>query len=179
MLGDGDGCYGGAMAEACSTVGCVSNEDAHDSGTDDTLAAKYGDRGVPSEFKSLAKSHIVKTASLVKSADDFKVALINGYPGFVCSDYGFTMERNSEGLCHPKGSWAHCMGVVGYWASKGWFCILQSWGKNTPSGPTSNGQPDCSFWIEGEVMDRMVRQRDTWVVSSFNGYKAQTLSWNA
>lgn len=177
MLGGGDGCYGGAMAQAMHESGTVSNEDAKDSGTDDTLARQYGSRGVPAALKELAKKHIVQTVSQVKTADAMRAALQNGYPGFVCSGQGFTMKRDATGKCQPSGSWAHCMGVIGYRAADKCFCILQSWGQETPSGPVANGQPDCSFWIDSSVMDKMLGQNDSFVVSGYDGFPAQTIPW--
>ncbi len=177
MLGGPDGCYGGAMAKASVQYGCVSNEDAHDSDTDDTLAAEYGRRGVPQNLKELAHKHLVKTVSLVKSAEEAKAALLNGYPIPICSDQGFTMQRDADGHCRAQGSWAHCMCLIGYRADKRWFCILQSWGQNVPSGPTSLNQPDCSFWADWDVVDRMLRQEDSFAVSQFDGFPSQKLDW--
>lgn len=177
MLGGGDGCYGGAMAKAAVQFGCVSNADAKDSDTDDTLAKEYGSRGVPADLKALAKKHLVKTTSLVKSADEAKAALQNGYPVPISSDQGFSMERDSDGMCRAEGSWAHCMLLIGYRGDKKWFCILQSWGKNTPSGPTALGQPDCSFWAEWDAVDHMLKQEDSFAASNFDGYPSRDIPW--
>ncbi len=177
MLGRGDGCYGAAMAKAATDFGCVSNEDARDSDTDDTLAARWGRDGCPQEVKDLAKKNLVKTVSLVRSAEEGKAALTNGYPVPICSGQGFTMERDADGHCEARGSWAHCMCLIGYRADRRWFCILQSWGQNTPSGPTTLGQPDCSFWADWDVVDRMLREGDSFAVSQFDGFPSQRLDW--
>jgi hypothetical protein len=109
MLGSGDGCFGSAMAEAATKDGCVTNEDARDSGTDDTLASEYGRRGVPAALKDLAAKHLCRTVTLVSSADECMAALQSGYPVPVCSGQGFTMTRDADGFCKARGSWAHCV----------------------------------------------------------------------
>lgn len=109
MLGGGAGSYGGAAAKAVSQWGTVSCEDSGDKVDDDRLGTEWGRKGAPAKIKELAKDHIVKTVTLVKTAEECRAALQNGYPVPVCSNQGFSMQRDSEGYCRPQGSWAHCV----------------------------------------------------------------------
>jgi hypothetical protein len=53
--------------------------------------------------------HKIGAASLVSTLDELDAGLANGYVAIVCSNQGFTMERDQDGFCRPSGSWAHCM----------------------------------------------------------------------
>ena len=57
------------------------------------------------------------------------------------------------------------------------FVILQSWGQNTPSGPTIENMPDNSFGCEDSVAARMLRGRDSFALTSVPGYPAQDINF--
>ncbi len=177
MLGGGDGLYGSVASQSVSTLGVVTDEFAKDSPTDDKLAKEWGRRGAPAEIKSQAKNNLVKTVSQVKTAAECKAALQNGYPVPVCSGVGFTMTRDNDGFCKASGSWAHCMAILGYRADKDAFCIIQSWGNNTPDGPCTLGQPDYSFWVTSATINKMLKEGDSFALSAFNGFPARELNW--
>lgn len=184
ILGQGDGSYGSAAAKAIETLGTVDCETAQDDPTKPhphaEMAKKWGRTGLPAALKAVAKKHLVKTASMVRSADEVKAALQNGYPVFICSNVGFEgrggFRRDDDGRCYRGGDWPHCMYVCGYRADKQWFCIVQSWGK-APPGPRTLGQPESSFWISREDMDLIARQGDSFAVSGYDGFPAQRLDW--
>jgi hypothetical protein len=69
------------------------------------------------------------------------------------------------------------MCLSGFRADKNWFCIDQSWGQNTPSGPTTLGQPDNSFWADWSVVDSMLRQGDSFAISAYDGFPAAKFHW--
>jgi hypothetical protein len=179
MLGNQDGLVGAYAAESVMKDGVVSCEDAGETNQTSGLAKKWGRTGVPVNIAKLAKERTVKAVALVESADEVRIALQNGYPVPVCSDQGFSMERDADGRCRPSGSWAHCMLICGYRSDKDQFCIIQSWGDNVPSGPTSLGQPDYSFWVDSRVVQHMVSQGDTFALSNFDGWPAQNIDWFA
>jgi hypothetical protein len=58
-------------------------------------------------------------------------------------------------------------------------CIGQSWGPNTPDGPTSLGQPSFSFWAERSTIERMLGQGDSWAISKSPDFAPRPLpkSW--
>jgi hypothetical protein len=178
----GDGSIGAWAAKAVNEYGVLPRRAfaQHDlSKFDPKLARHWGQLGLPDELESESKKHLVKTVSLVKSFEEARAAIANGYPVAVCSNQGFTMTRDRDGFCSPRGSWAHCMCFIG--AIKGGrpgLCCLQSWGHNVPDGPIGMGDhPNCSFWVDADVADRMLRQGDSWALSSFVGFPGRKLDW--
>jgi hypothetical protein len=178
----GDGSVGAWAAEAVSKFGVLPRRvfAAHDlTKFDPKLARQWGQLGLPDELEPEARRHPVKTVSLVRSFAEARAALANGYPVAVCSNQGFTMTRDQDGFCSPRGIWMHCMcfiGVVG--GRRPGLCCLQSWGANVPNGPIGIGaHPNCAFWVDADVADRMLRQGDSWAVSAFVGFPARTLDW--
>lgn len=171
---NGDGAVGAWAAKAINTIGTVSRELTGE--YDGNKAREWGRRGVPDDLKVQAKDQKVLTVSLVSTWEELKAAIANGYPVAVCSNQGFTMARDANGFCRPKGTWNHCMLVVGYRedATPG-ACVMQSWGPNVPSGPTTLDQPDNTFWADPQTIGRMLGQGDSWALSSFDGYPAQPM----
>jgi hypothetical protein len=173
-----DGAVGAWAAKAVSEWGTVTNDDAQDrdAGYDD-LAVQWGGKGCPQKIKDLAKDHKVGTVTMVSTAEQARDMICNGYPVSCCSGQGFSMTRDSEGHCRAQGSWAHCMFWSAYDDEKRRFCIEQSWGQNTPSGPLYKGQPDNSFWADWDTCDRMLREEDSFALAKFSGFAARELNW--
>lgn len=173
----GDGGVGAWCAEAVSKYGTLSRDVV---GTYSGQRAKqWGNQGLSKEMEDQARSHLIKTVSQVTSAEQVKQAIQNRYPVAVCSNRGFTMTRDRQGFCAPRGSWGHCMKIIAYrGGGRPGLLIVQSWGPNTPDGPKDLDQPDNSFWAEMDVVDSMVRQGDSFTMSQFEGYPDQdTVSW--
>lgn len=138
-------------------------------------ARDYGRRGVPDKLEPLAKEHPVKGAALVKSWTDVKRSIQQAYPVMVCSDQGFTMTRDKDGFCNPQGTWNHCMAIIGFrnGPRPGGF-ILNSWGDQAHTGPVwPSDAPVAGFWADADVIDRMVRQGDSFALSDMVGFPAR------
>lgn len=147
---------------------------------DPQRAKSWGAKGLPDEYEAEAKKHVVQTAALVQSWDELKAAIANGYPVPVCSNRGFTTTRDAKGRCYPSGSWAHCMKFLGIRddSQQPEALLANSWGAGSPSGPKGDIDiPSNSWWVDAETADRMLKQRDSFALSQFNGYPAQTLPW--
>ena len=113
---------------------------------------------------------------MITTYGELEDALANGYPVTVCSDQGFTLERDAQGFCLPQGTWAHCMLIVGVRADeRPGACIFQSWGNTVPSGPLALDQPPNSFWADRAVVEHMLGMQDSWALSNFEGYPEQDL----
>jgi hypothetical protein len=106
MLGGGDGCFGAAVAKAVMKGVAPREAVGPYSGR---RAQEWGARGTPADVQAKAAEHPVKATAMVTTLDELDAALGNGYPVIVCSDQGFTMTRDADGLCQPRGSWAHCV----------------------------------------------------------------------
>jgi hypothetical protein len=112
----------------------------------------------------------------VTTYEELEDALANGYPVTVCSGQGFTMARDQDGFCSPRGTWEHCMLIVGVRAdSRPGACIFQSWGPNVPSGPLALDQPNNSFWADRNTVARMLSMQDSWALSDYDGYPGAPL----
>lgn len=64
--------------------------------------------------------------------------------------------------------------------------IYQSWGANSNSGPHYSGDPanpdfpagyflNSTFWIDAEVLDRMLKGEDSFALSSYEGFPPRKL----
>ena len=59
------------------------------------IGTNWGRSGVPRDVIEEGKKHQVKTISLVKSVEEARDAIANGYALSVCSNYGFSSRRDS------------------------------------------------------------------------------------
>lgn len=140
----------------------------------------FGRNGVPSDLEDAARQHPVKTVTQVRNWEEAKRALASGYGIAICSDQGFEMRRDGRGIADPRGSWAHCMALDGYHVEAGreYGHIENSWGPDAHTGPVGWGDPPTSgFWAESGVIDRMLRQNDSWAFSAVQGFPARSLRW--
>ena len=73
-----------------------------------------------------------------------------GYPVVVCSDQGFTMERDADGFCNPKGTWYHAMAVIGVRGGEAAGRVpAELLGAERPQRPACPGRcPACGFWVD-------------------------------
>jgi hypothetical protein len=144
-----------------------------------TRAREFGRRGIPPDIAAAAREHPVKSCALVKSWSDAKRAIQQGYPVAVCSDQGFRMERDSTGRCRPQGTWMHCMSLIGVRTGEN-ECgfLLNSWGDAAHGGPV--WPPDAlvaGFWADASVLDRMLRQGDSFALADVAGFPQRKLDW--
>jgi hypothetical protein len=138
-------------------------------------ARQWGSTGVPQEVKDRAKQHPVRGAALVKTIADARRAINQGYPVVVCSDQGFTMERDRDGFGNPRGTWAHCMVFIATRNGNrpGLLC-LNSWGDRAHTGPVwPEDAPVAAFWVDDRVADRMLSQGDSFALSDVQGFPAR------
>jgi len=180
----GDGSIGAWAARFATRYGVIARGryGSHDlRNYDEARCREFGSRGVPDELEPLAKQHPVKSASNVRNWDECRSAIRNGYPVAVCSSQGFAMQRDAEGFCRASGTWAHCMAIVGIrGGSRPGAFLLNSWGSNAHTGPRGPGDPSpAGFWADAHVVDRMLKQGDSWAFSHAVGFPARKLNWYA
>ena len=170
MLGTrGDGCYGAAMAEAAKTIGVASRQDLGE--YDGARARQWGSTGLPADVKSLCSQHRLLNYGKVSTWDEYVDALASLRPVAVCSNQGFTLVRDQDGFCRPKGSWPHCMLHCGARQDKRpGGLIFQSWGPESPTGPLVYDQPPNSFWADRDVVEEMLAAGDSWALDGFGGW---------
>ena len=92
-------------------------------------AATTAAAGCPMTWKCWRRNTQFSGVANVRSWDECRAAIRNGYPVLVCSDQGFAMERDDDGFCNPRGTWYHAMAVIGVRGGErpGGF-LLNSWG---------------------------------------------------
>lgn len=143
------------------------------------IGVNWGTRGVPDKVLDLANDHQIKTVSLIRTTEEARDALANGYSISVCSMYGFSNKRDKKGFAKPQGSWAHAMAWVACddTGSESSFLVQNSWGLwNSGGHPDWGPIPDGSFLITEEVAAGMLRQNGAYAFSNFDGFPPQKLS---
>ena len=148
---------------------------------DSKKGTNWGRRGVPSDVLLESQKHKVKTISLVKSVDEARDAIANGYALSVCSNYGFSSRRDSNGIARRSGSWNHAMSWVAMDDSREvhnetLFLIQNSWGAFN-GGPKRHGQPEGSFWIREKDAAGMLNQNGAWAFSDVDGFPPRKVDW--
>lgn len=144
----------------------------------------WGDTGVPDSLEPYAKQRLVRQTSLVRNFDEYCKAVASGYPVSICSNVGFTFVRDKDAYCRPRGSWNHCMAGIGKrHGSRPGGLIWNSWGDSSNSGPhypedTPKPFFGSTFWVDADVLDRMLGQGDSFAISNYDGFPPRKLpSW--
>tara|TARA_R100000008_G_scaffold18244_1_gene9147 strand:+ start:6188 stop:7111 length:924 start_codon:yes stop_codon:yes gene_type:complete len=141
------------------------------------LGAKHK---IPSSiYTTEAKKHQVKTISLITTVQEARDALNNGYAISVCSGYGFSSRRDSNGIAKRGSGWNHAMAWIACDDTnkrfkETLFLVQNSWGKWN-SGPRVHDQPEGSFWIREKDARGMLAQQGAWVFSDVDGFPARSL----
>lgn len=181
----GDGSVGAWAAQFVQKWGVVSREKhgQYDLTTYDTgRCRQWGSRGVPDDLEPVTREHPVQDITQIKSWEDAKKALAQGYGIAVCSNQGFSMRRDARGVAAPQGNWGHCMCIDGYHAEAGreYGHIENSWGADAHTGPTGWGSPSTAgFWADSKTISRMIAAGDTWAFSSLKGFPSRKFDWFA
>jgi hypothetical protein len=142
------------------------------------LGAGWGSRGLPDKVIDEADNHQIRTVSLIRTVEEARDALANGYGLAVCSSYGFSNKRDKQGIARVSGSWAHCMAWTACddTGSEPLFLVQNSWGKWNDGGHPEWGPiPDGSFLITSDVAEGMLKQNGSYAFSDFNGFPPQKL----
>jgi hypothetical protein len=146
-----------------------------------SLGAGWGRRGVPSDVVTEGKKHQVKTISNIRTVEEARDAIANGYAISVCSGYGFSSRRDKHGIASQKGGWSHAMAWVAMDDSREihnetLFLVQNSWGVWN-GGPKRLDQPDGSFWIREKDARGMLSGGGAWVMSDVDGFPARKVDW--
>ena len=146
---------------------------------DSTLGAKHR---IPNNiYTTEAKKHQVQTVSNVRTVEEARDALANGYALSVCSGYGFSSRRDSNGIAARGKGWSHAMSWIAAddtreRKNETLFLVQNSWGMWN-SGPKAHDQPDGSFWIREKDARGMLSGGGAWVFSNVHGFPARKVNW--
>jgi hypothetical protein len=142
------------------------------------LGASWGARGLPDPVIDAANDHQIKTVSLIRTLEEARDAIANGYGLAVCSSYGFSNRRDSKGFAKESGSWAHAMAWIACddTGDEPAFLVQNSWGKWNDGGHPEWGPiPDGSFLIHSDTAEGMLKQSGAYAFSNFDGFPLQKL----
>jgi hypothetical protein len=142
------------------------------------LGAGWGARSLPDKVIDLANDHQIKTVSLIRTIEEARDALTNGYGIAVCSNYGFSNKRDKKGIANVSGNWAHCMAWIACddTGNEPLFLVQNSWGKWNDGGHPEWGTiPDGSFLIRSDAAAGMLSQNGSYAFSNFDGFPVQKL----
>ena len=137
-----------------------------------------GGAGVPKSLIPTAKKHPIQTVSQVTTYEEVRDLIANGYAVTIASMQGFSSKRDSEGFAKPQGSWAHQMSILAVddeYKRPG-VLVQNSWG-TWNSGPKRHDQPNGSFWVDAEEIERRILKKgDSWAFSGYEGFKPRELN---
>jgi hypothetical protein len=184
-LGRGDGSIGAWAAEFVKSYGIMERavHGSYDlSEYSVELSRKWGNAGIPADIEDLSRLHPIRAITEINSWEEAKRALASGYGISVCSNQGFSMDRDRDGFARPRGRWAHCMALTGYQTGRREGGRLDnSWGPSVHTGPVGAGDPGPEgFWADADVIDEMLSQNDSWAFSAFDGFPShptKSIDW--
>ncbi|WP_020476511.1 C1 family peptidase [Zavarzinella formosa] len=177
----GDGSNGSWAAKFCTEYGTAARGKygPYDITVySESNCRSLGNNGIQNELLTECKKNVVGSAALVTSAADAKKALMQGYPIPVCSNTGFAGQssRDADGFLRAAGVWPHCMCIIGYRQDKDAFYIMNSWGESWVSGPLGIGDPPAGgFWVKSTTVDAMLKQGDSYAISTLKGFPRRKL----
>lgn len=116
-LGNGDGSLGIWAAKYVNEYGALARKKYGDidlSKYDGNRARTWGRSGfsMPSSILEEAKKHPILTVSQVRSWEEVRDLIYNGYAVTIASNQGFSSVRDKDGFAKPQGNWAHAMCLV-------------------------------------------------------------------
>ena len=175
---NGDGSVGSWAAQWANQYGLLT-QDAVGGPYDETRCRAYGRNGVPDALEPTARASPVRAVTQVYTWEETLAALRNGHPMTICSNTGFTAQRDRDGFCTASGQWAHCMAVIGSQdGNRPGVFILNSWGTGYHRGPSGAGNPSpAGFWCDKATFLRMIRQGECWAFGDAVGFPARKLKW--
>lgn len=185
QLGNGDGSIGAWAVEYASKYGTLVRKKYGNidlSVYSGARARQWGSprAGTPAELLPFAREHTIKTYSVVRTYEEARDALYNGYPITIASNRGFNNVRDKDGFGTGRANWPHQMYLCGVDDESGRPGVLcmNSWGASWISGPKRHDQPDGSFWIDAQTLERdILSGGDSWAISGFDGYPPNKIDW--
>lgn len=176
----GDGCDGASVARAAVEHGVLLETQPGVPKYSGSLARQWGNSGPPAQFVDLAKPFRIKYVARVRTVDQCRDAIVNGYGVTIASSWGTSNKamRVQDGrvVARRSGSWAHQMCVDAYDGSapsgRIYFHIQNSWGENAHPEPVDDSPPG-GFWVEANELATILAAEDSWAFSGSEGFEAR------
>jgi hypothetical protein len=75
-------------------------------------AGLYGSRQPPAAWLKVGENHRIRTATVLKSYEELRDMLANGYGVTSCGGEGFSNQRDENGASRKTTRWAHAMAYI-------------------------------------------------------------------
>lgn len=178
-VGNSDGSTGAWAAKGVQEYGIVADDDPGVPAYSGNVARQWGRQGPPRDLIALGKQRLVRTVANVKTADEVRDAVCNGYPVTIASNFGSKRMIPQDGRIVAKQDgtrWMHQMCVIAYDGSgqQPYFYVINSWDTSMHPAPL-NGEPQGGFWVERSTMQYIASQGDSWAFSQFDGFPARDI----
>lgn len=153
------------------------------------LAKQWGCTGAPAEWVKIAKTRAGGDAYPIRSTDELRDAICNGYPCTIAVSFcpGNKFTKDGRGCLNWNGpnQGGHQMYVAGYDGSLGpgreYFYIQNSHGPDAEATcEPQQGEPFGGFWITMKTAERWVAEGSTWAISDVAGFPVEDeIDWSA
>jgi len=182
----GDGSSGEWTAQSMQRLGLLprGKYGKYDLRVHDGATARAWGRsgvGVPDELEALGKQHPIKLAPLVENWEEAADCIAAGSPVLLCSSVGYNEVCDRQGFLKHDRIWWHAMLLVGADRRKGkreGGCIINSWGPDwLVQRQHELGTPAGGFWADARVIDKAIKQRDSYALSDFVGFRRRNLEY--
>ena len=147
------------------------------------LCRVWGRWGVPDELRVEGAKHVLLKSFRVRSVDQWWSLAGAGFPVNLCSGWGGTGYRDSEGYMRKSGRWMHAMGNPAarrLHSRKGRsFLICNSWGNHWAKKGSiwPADMPHGSFWISESDAAWIVRNGEVIAYADFKGGFTAPYNW--
>ena len=115
----------------------------------------------------------VKETALVQNYEMARDALANGFPVLICSDIEFGSFLDEDGfISFPSKGSSHCYCCVGFndVGRKG-LLMTPSQACDDLEGLGIDEVPACFFYVDAEVVDKMLKKGDSYAISGIEGFR--------
>jgi hypothetical protein len=141
-----------------------------------SIGHNWGRTGTPDWLNRIADDNKAMSIYRATNLDMARDTIAAGYGLSCCSGYGFSNQRNGDGVANRQGSWSHAMAWIACddteWAHDNYggplFLVQNSWGRWNSGGKRHN-QPDGSFWIKSKDADLIIRSGASYAVCAIEG----------
>lgn len=147
-------------------------------------AGIYGSKTPPDSWREIGKNHRIRTATVLKTYEELRDMLANGYGVTSCGGESFSDVRDENGYAtRTRAGWAHAMAygavddrdVIKAKYGEPLVLLIQSWGEWNSGGRRILGTkidiPVGSFWVKWSD----VANREMIAVSGVPGWPPKKL----
>jgi hypothetical protein len=149
-----------------------------------SLAGKYGSRSPPAEITEFGRKHLVRTATRLRTKEERRDFLANGYGISTCGGESWSSSRDENGYSkRTSAGWAHAFAQIGFddrpetkeKYGDSLELMLNSWGIWNSGGRKILGTdiliPNGAWWARS----RDVQNRTFIALSGTNGWPSKKL----